>query len=99
MKLCDFGLGRVLDANAYYVRDAAAIMPIKWSAPEALEFRKFSTKSDVFSFGVVMWEVWSHGAGNQNTIFHIFFMTEFFGHRAIFHLATGQNFEALEERG
>jgi serine/threonine protein kinase len=85
VKLCDFGLGRVLDADtyvmiclflcvwsgslrkkkcssSYYIRDATAIMPIKWSAPEALEFRKFSTKSDVFSFGVVMWEVWSHGA-------------------------------------
>ena len=64
VKLCDFGLGRMLDGgeNYYVVSDKQAAMPIKWSAPEALEFKKFSAKSDVFSFGVVMWEVWSHGA-------------------------------------
>lgn len=64
VKLCDFGLGRNVEYGNYYVVDKAkqTALPVKWTAPESVEFRKFSTKSDVFSFGIVMWECWSHGA-------------------------------------
>src|SRR5690242_9653021 len=36
-------------------------MPIKWTAPEAIQYLKFSTMSDIWSFGVTIWEMWSQG--------------------------------------
>ena len=37
-------------------------IPVRWTPPEAIHFRKFSEKSDVWSFGVLLWEVMSYGA-------------------------------------
>lgn len=56
VKVCDFGLSRMLEASEYYWA-TKSLMPIRWSSPEALRYRKFTPKSDVWSFGVVMWEV------------------------------------------
>lgn len=61
MKLCDFGLGRQMDNNYYSISAPGAALPIKWTAPEALEKKRFSQFSDVWSFGVLMWEIWSFG--------------------------------------
>ena len=36
-------------------------IPVRWTAPEAIAFRKFTSSSDVWSFGIVMWEVMSYG--------------------------------------
>ncbi len=44
-------------------RKEGAEIPVRWSAPEVLKNGLFSTKSDVFSFGVVMWEILEAGAG------------------------------------
>nr|XP_033777964.1 ephrin type-A receptor 8 isoform X2 [Geotrypetes seraphini] len=61
-KVSDFGLSRVLedDPEAAYTTSGGKI-PIRWTAPEAITFRKFSSASDVWSFGVVMWEVLAYG--------------------------------------
>ncbi|MEQ2181234.1 Ephrin type-A receptor 6 [Goodea atripinnis] len=57
-KVSDFGLSRVLedDPEAAYTTTGGKI-PIRWTAPEAIAYRKFSSASDAWSYGIVMWEV------------------------------------------
>ncbi|XP_055515115.1 ephrin type-A receptor 2 isoform X2 [Leucoraja erinacea] len=61
-KVSDFGLSRVLedDTEGTYTTSGGKI-PIRWTAPEAIAYRKFTSASDVWSFGIVMWEVLSYG--------------------------------------
>ncbi|XP_018415115.1 PREDICTED: tyrosine-protein kinase Srms [Nanorana parkeri] len=59
-KIADFGLARLLKDDLYSPESNRCI-PIKWTAPEALSFCKYSTKSDVWSFGVLMYEVYTFG--------------------------------------
>ncbi|KAG7472731.1 hypothetical protein MATL_G00112050 [Megalops atlanticus] len=62
MKCQDFGLSRVLedDPEGTYTTSGGKI-PIRWTAPEAIAYRKFTSASDVWSFGIVMWEVMAFG--------------------------------------
>uniref|UniRef100_A0A673Z9N6 receptor protein-tyrosine kinase n=1 Tax=Salmo trutta TaxID=8032 RepID=A0A673Z9N6_SALTR len=61
-KVSDFGLSRVLedDPEAAYTTQGGKI-PIRWTSPEAIAYRKFTSASDVWSYGIVMWEVVSYG--------------------------------------
>uniref|UniRef100_W5MUH6 Tyrosine-protein kinase n=1 Tax=Lepisosteus oculatus TaxID=7918 RepID=W5MUH6_LEPOC len=60
VKVSDFGMARfVLDDQ--YTSSYGSKFPVKWSAPEVIQYCKFSSKSDVWSFGVLMWEVYSEG--------------------------------------
>uniref|UniRef100_A0A673BGL5 Tyrosine-protein kinase n=1 Tax=Sphaeramia orbicularis TaxID=375764 RepID=A0A673BGL5_9TELE len=60
VKVSDFGMARyVLDDQ--YTSSSGAKFPVKWSPPEVLNFCKYSSKSDVWSYGVLMWEVFSEG--------------------------------------
>ncbi|MEQ2283683.1 hypothetical protein AMECASPLE_014075, partial [Ameca splendens] len=64
VKVADFGMARdVFDKEYYSVQDhRKAKLPVKWMAIESLRTQKFTTKSDVWSFGVLMWEMLTRGA-------------------------------------
>ncbi|CAH1253592.1 PTK2 [Branchiostoma lanceolatum] len=56
VKLGDFGLSRWVEDQTYY-KASKGKLPIKWMAPESINFRRFTTASDVWMFGVCMWEI------------------------------------------
>ncbi|XP_060875723.1 tyrosine-protein kinase Abl isoform X1 [Metopolophium dirhodum] len=60
VKVADFGLARLMRDDTYTAH-AGAKFPIKWTAPEGLAYNKFSTKSDVWAFGVLLWEIATYG--------------------------------------
>ncbi|EMP40753.1 Tyrosine-protein kinase HCK [Chelonia mydas] len=59
-KIADFGLARVIEDNEYTAREGAKF-PIKWTAPEAINFGSFTIKSDVWSFGILLNEIVTFG--------------------------------------
>ena len=60
VQIADFGLSRDLQNEDYYVSHGGKI-PVKWTAPEALNYRKYSTASDMWSYGVLLYEIWGMG--------------------------------------
>ncbi|XP_013189331.1 epidermal growth factor receptor isoform X2 [Amyelois transitella] len=62
VKITDFGLAKLLDINEDEYKAAGGKMPIKWLALECIQHRIFTHKSDVWAFGVTIWEILSYGA-------------------------------------
>ncbi|KAL4646004.1 ephrin type-B receptor 2-like isoform X1, partial [Arapaima gigas] len=63
-KVSDFGLSRFLEddtSDPTYTSALGGKIPIRWTAPEAIQYRKFTSSSDVWSYGIVMWEIMSYG--------------------------------------
>ncbi|KAM9478616.1 ephrin type-B receptor 1-B-like [Salvelinus alpinus] len=63
-KVSDFGLSRYLQddtSDPTYTSSLGGKIPVRWTAPEAIAYRKFTSASDVWSYGIVMWEVMSFG--------------------------------------
>nr|CAB3243195.1 receptor tyrosine-protein kinase erbB-4 [Phallusia mammillata] len=61
VRITDFGLAKLLDVNEDVYRAEGGKMPIKWLALESIQHRIFTQKSDVWSFGVTMWELMTFG--------------------------------------
>lgn len=60
LQIADFGMSIELMNSSYYISSGGKI-PVKWTAPEALDSKRYSVASDIWSFGCVLYEIWSMG--------------------------------------
>ncbi|XP_064475004.1 epidermal growth factor receptor-like isoform X2 [Ornithodoros turicata] len=68
VKITDFGLAKLLDNNEFEYKAAGGKMPIKWLALECIQHRIFTHKSDVWAFGVTVWELLTYGMRPYETV-------------------------------
>ncbi|XP_017332010.1 protein-tyrosine kinase 2-beta isoform X2 [Ictalurus punctatus] len=61
VKLGDFGLSRYIEEEEEYYKASVSRLPIKWMAPESINFRRFTSASDVWMFAVCVWEIMNQG--------------------------------------
>lgn len=61
IKITDFGLSRALDVGQEYYKYTGGVVPVRWLAPESINYLRFTHASDVWSFGVCLWEIMSWG--------------------------------------
>ncbi|XP_037228341.1 BDNF/NT-3 growth factors receptor-like isoform X1 [Falco rusticolus] len=61
VKIGDFGMSRDVYSTDYYRVGGHTMLPIRWMPPESIMYRKFTTESDVWSLGVILWEIFTYG--------------------------------------
>ncbi|NWI11898.1 NTRK1 factor, partial [Crypturellus soui] len=61
VKIGDFGMSRDIYSTDYYRVGGRTMLPIRWMPPESILYRKFTAESDIWSFGVVLWEIFTYG--------------------------------------
>jgi len=75
VKISDLGLSREMSGDVYNAKDSA--FPVKWSPPEVIIHRQYSSKSDVWAFMVCIWEIFSYGIipypalSNEDTVDYV----------------------------
>ncbi|XP_043652407.1 fibroblast growth factor receptor homolog 1 [Drosophila teissieri] len=68
LKIADFGLARDIQSTDYYRKNTNGRLPIKWMAPESLQEKFYDSKSDVWSYGILLWEIMTYGQQPYPTI-------------------------------
>ena len=61
LKISDFGMSRYVPTDEVYVPTSHGLLPLRWMAIESLLHREFTTSSDVWSYGIVLWEICTMG--------------------------------------
>ena len=98
MKVADFGLARLIRDDTYTAQPGAKF-PIKWTAPEGLAYNKFTTKSDVWAFGILLWEIATYGMSPYPGVSDIarFFFQHFTSNFGPIFLNSGNIFVQLRQ--
>ncbi|XP_029058917.1 muscle, skeletal receptor tyrosine-protein kinase isoform X5 [Monodon monoceros] len=61
VKIADFGLSRNIYSADYYKANENDAIPIRWMPPESIFYNRYTTESDVWAYGVLLWEIFSYG--------------------------------------
>ena len=60
VKIGDFGMSRRLQSRDYYRKGGDILLPVRWMAPECIHDGIFTISGDIWSFGVLLWEIWTY---------------------------------------
>ncbi|XP_034751625.1 muscle, skeletal receptor tyrosine-protein kinase [Etheostoma cragini] len=77
VKIADFGLSRNIYSADYYKANENDAIPIRWMPPESIFYNRYTTESDVWAYGVVLWEIFSngmqpyYGMGHEEVIYYV----------------------------